>query len=115
MKVINPPKCSEFDYINFLIASSRLFSCTEASKCSFTNSNSPTAPAHDSFTRLLLKQPPDTEALWEEVKDLVVAKTGFLIIDDTVLDKPYSKHIDLVYRRWSGSGKHHQDCKWHQS
>ena len=29
-----------------------------------------------------------------------------LIIDDTILDKPYSKHIDLVYRQWSG--KHHQ-------
>ena len=107
MKVINPPKCSEFDYINFLIASSRVFSCTEASKCSFTNSNSPSpAPAHDSFTRLLLRQPPDTEALWEEVKVFVTPKTGFLIIDDTVLDKPYSKHIDLVYRQWSG--KHHQ-------
>ncbi|MCO5382042.1 MAG: hypothetical protein NHB15_08080 [Methanosarcina barkeri] len=29
-----------------------------------------------------------------------------LIIDDTTLDKPYSKHMDLVYRQWSG--KHHQ-------
>ncbi|MDQ1252141.1 MAG: family transposase [Euryarchaeota archaeon] len=26
--------------------------------------------------------------------------------DDTTLDKPYSKHIDLVYRQ--GSDKHHQ-------
>ena len=39
-------------------------------------------------------------------KKSVTPKTGFLIIDDTVLDKPYSKHIDLVYRQWSG--KHHQ-------
>jgi putative transposase len=103
LNAINPAKCTELDYINFLIASSRVFSCTEASKCSFTDSNS---PAHDSFTRLLLRQPPDTEALWEEVKDLVTPKAGFLIIDDTVLDKPYSKHIDLVYRQWSG--KHHK-------
>jgi hypothetical protein len=100
---INPSKCSEFDYINFLVASSHVFSCTEASKCSYLDSNS---PAHDSFTRLLLRQPPDTEALWEEVKDLVTPGVGLLIIDDTVLDKPYSKHIDLVYRQWSG--KHHQ-------
>lgn len=103
MNAINPPKCTELDYINFLIASSRVFSCTEASKCSYFDLNS---PAHDSFTRLLLRQPPDTEALWEEVKDLVTPKAGFLIIDDTVLDKPYSKHIGLVYRQWSG--KHHQ-------
>jgi putative transposase len=69
MNDINPAKCNEFDYINFLIASSRVFSCTEASKCSFSDSNS---PAHDSFTRLLDRQPPDTDALWDEVKNLVV-------------------------------------------
>lgn len=102
MTEINPPKCTDLDYINFLIASSRVFSCTEASKCSYLDSNS---PAHDSFTRLLLRQPPDTEALWDEVKDLVTPQVGFLIIDDTTLDKPYSKHIGLVYRQWSG--KHH--------
>ena len=100
---INPVKCIEFDYINFLIASSRVFSCTEASRCSYIDSNS---PAHDSFTRLLLSQPSDTEALWGEVKYLVTPENGFLIIDDTVLDKPYSKRMNLVYRQWSG--KHHQ-------
>ena len=100
---INPVKCTEHDYINFLIASSRVFTCTEASKCSFLDSSS---PAHDSFTRLLGRQPPDTDALWEEVKDLIIPETGLLIIDDTVLDKPYAKHMDLVYRQWSG--KHHQ-------
>ena len=50
------------------------------------------------FTRLLLRQSPDTESLWEEVKDLVTPETGLLIIDDITLDKPYSKHVDLVYR-----------------
>jgi putative transposase len=103
MNDINPAKCTEFDYINFLIASSRVFSCTEASKCSFFDSNS---PAHDSFTRLLDRQPPDTDALWEEVKNLVTLEIGLLIIDDTTLDKPYAKHMDLVYRQWSG--KHHR-------
>jgi hypothetical protein len=95
LNAVNPHKCTELDYIDFLIASSRVFSCTEASKCSYLDSNS---PAHDSFIRLLLRQPPDTEALWEEVKDLFNPETGFLIIDDTTLDKPYSKHIGLVYR-----------------
>ena len=71
MKDINPAKCTEFDYINFLIASSRVFSCTEASKCSFFDSNS---PAHDSFTRLLERQPPDTEALLEEVKKFCLSR-----------------------------------------
>ena len=98
MNAINPAKCTEFDYINFLIASSRVFSCTEASKRSFLDSKS---PAHDSFTRLLERQPLDTEALWEEVKTLVTPEIGLLIIDDTALDKPYAKHIDLVYRQCS--------------
>jgi hypothetical protein len=31
---------------------------------------------------------------------------GFLIIDDTTLDKPYAKNMDLVYRQWSR--KHHR-------
>ena len=103
MNDINPAKCNEFDYINFLIASSRVFSCTKTSKCSFSDSNS---PAHDSFNRLLDRQPPDTDALWNEVKNLVTLEIGLLIIDDTTLDKPYAKHMDLVYRQWSG--KHHQ-------
>lgn len=46
------------------------------------------------------------EALWEEVKDLITPGIRFLIIDDTVLDKSYSKNMDLVYRQWSC--KHHQ-------
>jgi putative transposase len=92
LNAINSPKCTELDYINFLIASSRVFICTEASKCSYFNSNS---PVHDSFTRLLLRQPPDTETLWE-YKNLITLETGFLIIEDTVLDKPYSKHIDCL-------------------
>jgi len=71
LKAINPPKCTDLDYINFLIASSRVFSCTEASKCSYLDSSS---PAHDSFIRLLPRQPPDTEALWEEVKEVPLQK-----------------------------------------
>ena len=28
-------------------------------------------PAHDAFTRLLIRRPSDTETLWQEVSDLV--------------------------------------------
>ena len=66
--------------------------------CSFLDSSS---PASDSFTRLLGRQPPNTDSLWCEVKDLIIPETGLLIIDDTVLDKPYAKHMDLVYRQLS--------------
>jgi hypothetical protein len=50
--------------------------------------------------------PPDTEALWEEAKKLVKPEQGVLILDDSTLDKPYAKAIELVTRHWSG--KHHE-------
>ena len=71
---INPPKCNEFEYINFLIAASNVFSCTEAARCYPIVDN---APSHDSFTRLLQRQTPDTEALWIEVKNLSSLRKAF--------------------------------------
>ncbi|MHB8102309.1 MAG: IS701 family transposase, partial [Methanosarcina sp.] len=87
---INLPKCTDLDYINFLIAASNVYSCTEAARC-FRSSTD--APSHDCFTRLLQKQPSDTEPLWDEVRKFVNPNEGHLIVDDTTLDKPYSKKI----------------------
>ena len=103
---INISKCIDLDYINFLIASPNIYSCTEASRCySFT----PDSPSHDCFTRLLQKQPSDTEPLWNEVRKLIKPKKGYLIVDDTTLDKPYSKKIGFIRYQWSG--KHHRTVK----
>jgi hypothetical protein len=30
---MNPPKCDELDYIHFLIAIQKIFTCTEAARC----------------------------------------------------------------------------------
>jgi hypothetical protein len=103
---IETSKCTDLDYINFLIAASTVFSCTEASRCYSCTTN---APSHDCFTRLLQKQPSDTEPLWTEVRKFVTLKDGFLIVDDTVLDKPYSEKIGFVRHQWSG--KHHRTVK----
>jgi len=99
---LNPAKCNDLDYIHFLIASMDVFSCTEAARCQSVKANN---PSHDAFTRLLQRQPPDTEALWNEVKEFVQLQECFLVLDDTLLDKPYAKKIELVYPQWSG--KHH--------
>jgi putative transposase len=96
---LNPSKCNEYDYINFLIASTKIFTCTEAARCQLIDENS---PSHDAFTRLLQRQPPDTGALWKEVQPFVEKEKGFLILDDSTLDKPYSRELTLVYRHWSG-------------
>lgn len=99
---MNPPKCDEMDYINFLIAAQTVFSSVEASK---THPAEEQAPAHDAYTRLLKRLPPDSQALWQEVKQLVDMKSGVLVIDDSTLDKLYALQMALVTRHWSG--KHH--------
>lgn len=100
---MNAPKVDELDYIQFLIAAQRMFTCTEAAACQPEQAQ---PPAHDAFTRLLSRQPPDTAALWREVKPLIQRKTGLLLLDDTTLDKPYAQHMALVTPHWSG--KHHR-------
>jgi putative transposase len=97
---MNAPKVTETDYIQFLIAAQRVYSCVEAERVS------PDLIAHDAYTRLLSRIPPNTEALWEEAKGLVKLTAGVLIVDDSTLDKPYAKQIELVTRHWSG--KHHE-------
>jgi putative transposase len=87
---INLPKCTDLDNVNFLIAASNVFICTEAARCCSSISN---APSHDCFTRLLQKQPSDIEPLWDEVGKFVTPKEGYLIADDTVL-------INLILKRW---------------
>jgi len=48
------------------------------------------------YTRLLKRLEPSPEALWEESERWVVRNRGVLVIDDTVLDKPYAKKMNLV-------------------
>ncbi len=96
---MNKPKCDELDYINFLIAAQKVFSTVEAAK---THPAGVAAPAHDAYTRLRQRLPPDSEALWQEVKPLVKRKRGVLVVDDSTLDKPYASKMALVTRHWSG-------------
>jgi hypothetical protein len=60
------------------------------------------APAHDAFTRLLHRLEPDPETLWQEARTQVRRRRGVLVLDDTTLDKPYARHMELVRRHWSG-------------
>jgi hypothetical protein len=100
---MNAPKVDELDYINFLIAAQRVFSTVEAARVSPDEMRQ---PAHDAYTRLLQRTPPDSAALWQEVRPLVKRQSGVLVIDDSTLDKPYARHMALVTRHWSG--KHGQ-------
>lgn len=103
---MNPPKCNEYDYINFLIATPRTYTCTEAARVQPDQDN---PPAHDALTRLLHRLEPSPEQLWSEVKGSVRLQGGLLVLDDSTLDKLYAQKIALVTRHWSG--KHHAVVK----
>jgi hypothetical protein len=85
-----------------LIAVQSVFSSVEASQ---THPDGEQAPAHDAYTRLLQRLPPDSQALWQEGQPLADRKQGVLVVDDSTLDKPYASPMALVSRHWSG--KHH--------
>lgn len=100
---MNAAKVIDLDYINFLIASPKVFSCAEAAR---VQPLEPNPAAHDALTRLLHRMEPDSTPLWEEAKQHVTRDAGILIVDDTTLDKPYAQQIDLVHRMWSGKHRH---------
>lgn len=99
---MNPPKVTDIDYINFIIATPREATATEAERVQPESTN---APAHDAFTRLLQRLEPDAEILWQEASTQIERTSGFLILDDSTLEKPYSPFNALVYQHWSGKQK----------
>jgi hypothetical protein len=99
---MNPARVQPEAYMNFLIATPKMCSATEAAR---VQPQQPRPPAHDAFTRLLHRLEPDADILWQEARFQVNLHDGVLVLDDSTLDKPYAKAIQLVGRHWSG--KHH--------
>ena len=91
---MNPAKCDEYDYINFLVAAQTVFTSTEAERVGVA--------AHNAYTRLLQRLPADSNALWSEVAGCINRTEGVLVVDDSTLDKPYARKMSLVTRHWSG-------------
>lgn len=99
---MNKPKVTEYDYIDFLIGTQRVYSNTEAER---VQPDATGGPSHDAYTRQLRRLVPTTERLWSEARSHVDLNKGCLIIDDSTLDKFYSRKIELVTRHWSGKHK----------
>ena len=97
---------SDLDYINFLVAAQCDVSCVKASECF---SQKGIIVTHDSFNRFLTRQTLPSETLWREVQPFIEKRSGWLVIDDTVIDKIHSQHIELTYFQWSG--KHRKVVK----
>ena len=93
-------KCSVDLYVDFLIASQKQYSGVELSRVS------PKPMAHDSVSRWLSDEKLTPQMLWEQSQHLVEQARGYLIIDDTVLDKQYARNMALTKKQYSG--KHHK-------
>ena len=88
---------SKLDYCQYLLSSQRNFTLTHLAEHSQQFS-------HDMINRYLGGEKLTPRLLWENVKPLIVAEAqGYLIFDDTVLDKRFSESIELVRRQYSGN------------
>lgn len=60
--------------------------------------------SHDMANRYLAEDEICPRLVWENVQEQVIRSPyGFLVFDDTVLDKEYSHQIELVRRQYSGN------------
>lgn len=103
---MSQPKVVDSQFVDFLIATPLRATATEAQR---TQPDSANPAAHDAYTRLLHRLEPTSDALWLEAQPEVRRTSGVLVLDDTVLDKPYARKMDLVHYMWSG--KHHRVVK----
>lgn len=62
--------------------------------------------SHDALNRYLGREKLTPRLVWDNVQSqLVLTPRGYLLFDDTVLDKNYSHEIKLVRRQYSGNAK----------
>lgn len=92
--------CTRLDYCQFLLASQINYTMTHLAAHT-------EAFSHDAVTRYLAGDTLRPRDLWRQVQaDLVPSPGGYLVFDDTVLDKNHSRHIAFVRRQWSGNEHH---------
>lgn len=90
-------KVSKLDYCQYLLSSQINYTITHFADHTENFS-------HDAINRYLRNEKIRPAQLWENVKDKIkFSQNGYLIFDDTVLDKRYSREIESVRRQWSGN------------
>lgn len=92
-------KLSHWDYSQFLLVSQINYTQTYFADHSEQLS-------HDRINRLMRGSKLTPRELRQMVrKELVLSEDGYILFDDTVLDKNHSFAIELVRRQWSGNAK----------
>ena len=88
---------TRLDYCQYLLSTPINYTLTHFSDHSENFS-------HDQITRYLSGDRLTPRMLWEHVKtDLVADPDGYVIFDDTVIDKRYAKKIALAKKQYSGN------------
>jgi hypothetical protein len=93
------PKITRVDYCQFLLSSQINYTLTyfadHVDKWS-----------HDMINRYLRGDRIPPRLVWENVQpDVVCSPQGYVVFDDTVMDKRHSYQIELVRRQYSGNAK----------
>jgi hypothetical protein len=59
---------------------------------------------HDNVQYFLRSSHLEPRLVWKRVKqDIILSPSGYLVFDDTVINKEYSRRIELVRRQYSGN------------
>ncbi len=92
-------RATRLDYCQFLLSSQVNYTLTHFADHSQQYS-------HDQLNRYLRDDKLTPRLVWEQVKgSLVMSPAGYLLFDDTVADKNYSREIEVVRRQYSGNAK----------
>ena len=88
---------SRLDYCQYLLVSQLNYTLTnKAFHCERFS--------HDAINRYLRSERITPRLIWDNVRSqLILTERGYLVFDDTVLDKNYSHSIELVRRQYSGN------------
>ena len=62
--------------------------------------------SHDLINQYLRRERMTPRLLWDNVQnEIIYSPNGYIVLDDTIVDKNYSHCIELVRRQWSGNTK----------
>ena len=93
------PKVTMLDYCQFLLVSQINYTLTHFA-------DHAQGFSHDTINRYLAQEKMTPRRLWDQVKgEIKLSPNGYIVFDDTVVDKNHSRHIALVRRQWSGNAK----------
>ncbi|YAG16740.1 Transposase IS4-like domain-containing protein [Nostoc sp. DSM 114161] len=90
-------KFTKLDYCQYLLSSQINYTMTNLAEHLESIS-------HDAINYYLKREKLTPRLLWDNVKEVVEPDdNGYIIFDDSVLDKKYSEEIEIVRRQYSGN------------